>query len=236
MSIVDRLLELRKCATADIERLQDFHVFTGHSYNCYAQMVAAGHMIGTVTNVRTSTTLPYEQVADILLTYLDEDLPRVVLYQVVSDFEAFFFDFLKLLLQQNPHALSQRRQLTVQEVLAQPDLAKLISYLIERELHELQYKSVQEWFEYLEKVINLGLVGASEINRLAELKATRDIVAHHAGIANDIYVRKAGGLARACPGESLSVSRPYVYDSADFLKRLVSDLTDAAYTRCVRKG
>lgn len=80
-------------------------------------------------------------------------------------------------------------------------------------------------------MINLGDIGASEIDRLAELKATRDIVAHNAGIANEIYVRKAGGLARAHQGESLSVSRSYVYDAADFLKRLVSDLANAAHTR-----
>lgn len=231
MSVRDMLLELRKRAIADIERLQDFHVFTGHSYDRYAKMTAAGHLTGTVTNVRTHTAKTDQEVAEILLSYLDDELPKLVLYQEVSAFETFFFDFLKLLVQHNPHALSQKRQLTVEEVLAQPDLAQLISHVIERELHELQYKNVQEWFTYLEKLIKFRAVNTSQIGILAELKATRDIIAHNAGIANDIYARKAGSMARARPGESLSVSRSYVYDGADFLKGLVSDLTDAAHTR-----
>ncbi|MEW6673941.1 MAG: hypothetical protein AB1427_19785 [Thermodesulfobacteriota bacterium] len=227
----DMLLELRNRTIADIVQLQDFHVFTGYSYDRYAKMVAAGHLTGNVTNLRTSTTLADKEVADILLAYLDDDLPQVVLYQVVAYYETFFFDFLKILLQNNPYALSQKRQLAVQEVLSQSDLQKLILYLIERELHELRYKNVQEWFAYLERVINLKTIGISEINRLSELKATRDIVAHNAGIVNDIYIQKAGSLARARIGEAISVSRPYVYDSADFLKHLVFELTNDAYAR-----
>ena len=74
MSVGDMLLELRKRAIADIERLQDFHAFTGHSYDRYAKMVAAGHLSGTVGNARTSTTLTEKEVADILLAYLDEGI------------------------------------------------------------------------------------------------------------------------------------------------------------------
>src|SRR5688500_16596595 len=102
MSVRDMTLELRNRAITEIERLQDFHVFTGHSYDRYAKMVAAGHLTGTVTNIRTRTTLTEKEVAHILLSYLDDELPQIVLYQVVSEFERFLFDFLKLLIQKNP--------------------------------------------------------------------------------------------------------------------------------------
>ncbi len=129
MSVSDMILELRTRAIADIERLQDFHVFTGHSYDRYEKMVAAGHLTGTVTNVRTRAAQTEKEVADLLLSYLDNELPQVVLYQLVSEFERFFFDFLKFLMQQNPRALSQKRQLTVEEVVAHShfDEANLLS-------------------------------------------------------------------------------------------------------------
>jgi hypothetical protein len=228
--ITSMLLELRTRALAGIERLQDFQAFTGHSYDRYAKMAEQGQLVESVSNVRTQTTLESKDLASILMNYLDKDLPRIALYQLVSEFEAFFFDFLKLLFQHNPRALAQGRQLTVADVLAHCDRLSLISHLIDNELHGLSYKSVPEWFEYLDKIVRLG-VSARDIERLAELKATRDIAAHNAGIANEVYVRKAGSLARARANEALSMSRPYVYDSADFVKGLVRALVDAACAR-----
>ncbi len=231
MSVADQLIELRNRSVAQIEKLQDFHIFTGHSYDRYAKMVGAGHLTETVTNVRTATTLADKQVADVLLSYLDDELPQVVLFQVVAAFEGFFFDLLRLLLQQNPYALSQQRKLAVADVLARPDFAALIDHLIELELHELRYKSVAEWFQFLPKIIKLDAPTSSDIERLAELKATRDIFAHNAGVANEIYVRKAGSHARAFEGAALTISRPYLYDAVGFLKRLVSDLVAKAFKR-----
>jgi hypothetical protein len=49
------------------------------------------------------------------------------------------------------------------------------------------------------------VITANESSRLAELKATRNVRAHNAGIANEIYVRKSGQLARAKAGEPLSM-------------------------------
>ena len=186
MGLIDELNALKERATSDIRHLQDFHVFTGHSYDRYDKMVAAEHPTDSVTNVRTGNTFDAKQIAELLLKYLDEDLPRVVVYQLVSHFEAFRSDLVKLLRQQNPRALNQRRQI----IFAEPDMA-----------------------------------------RLAELKATRDIIAHNAGIANSTYLRKAGTLARAQLGERLKIDRPYTYEAGDFLSRLVVDLINAATAR-----
>lgn len=230
-SVVEKLRNLEACAVSNIERLQDFHVLTGYSYDRYSKMVEAGHLSGSVKNIRTGTNLDVAQVAKQLLKYLDDDLLRVVIYQVISDFEAFFFDFLELIVRNNPHALSQQRHVTVSDVLNNSDMDHLLKYIIQKELHELQYKNVYDWFTYLQKLIHLKSIGSEDVGRIAELKATRDAFAHNEGIANDIYISKAGDRARAEAGQRLTLSRPYLYDSADFLKRLVSDLTEAACSR-----
>jgi hypothetical protein len=225
---------LEALARSEIEGLQDFHVFTGYSYDSFRKMVAAGHLTGSVTNSRTSITKPVSDLASILLGYLDEELPRVVIYQVVSHYEWFFFEFLALLLQHNPHALPPKKQITIEEILAVTDRDALITKLIEKELHELKFSSVEKWFQYLDKVMRLEALTSDELARLAELKATRDVVAHNAGVANDFYVRKAGRLARARAGEHLGITRPYIYESADFLKLVVSRLTEAVLSRLAK--
>jgi hypothetical protein len=224
--------ELGTVAVRALEQLQDFQAFSGHSYDRYGKMIVTGHIEETITNVRTNSNVSGKDLAALLLTYLDNDLPRVVLYQAVSHFEAFFFDLLGILLQFNPQALSQKRQVTVGEVLDASDYKNLLETLIGREVIELQYKAPSEWFAFLRKIINLGLPDG-DVARLAELKATRDLHLHNRGVVNDIYLRKSGPLARGALGSVLPVSRPYVYDGVDFLKRLTDRLCAAARDRLV---
>jgi hypothetical protein len=193
-------------------------------------MVAVGHITGTVTNVRTQSNVTSQDLAAVLLGYLDDDLPRVVLYEAVSQFEALFFNLVGSLLQFNPKALSQKRQVTVGDVLGASDYNHLLQALIAREVSELQYKTPADWFAFLGKIINLDLRD-DDVLRLAELKATRDVHLHNRGVVNEIYLRKAGPLARAALGFALPVGRPYVYDGIDFLKGFAKRLCGAVRDR-----
>ena len=231
MTIIQEIAILGRESINQIEALQDFHVFTGYSYDRFRKMVEAGHVLGTVTNARTQTNVQVTELAETLLVYLDNDLPRVILYQAVSNFETFFFTFLSLLLTNNAHPLARNRQVSVDEVLGHPTKDSLVSALIDRELHEVQYKNVQGWFAYLARVMKIPDVDDAQIGRLAEAKASRDVLAHNAGVANEIYRHKSGHLARAGVGEPLPVTRLYVYDTSDFLKDLISRLTKGAVDR-----
>ena len=162
---------------------------------------------------------------------LDDDLPRVALYQAVSHYETFLFEFLAMLLRINPYALSPKKQLTVDEVLDAGAFDALVERLIQRELNELRYRSVPDWFRFLGKIVNLNAVSQPDIDRVSELKATRDAHLHNRGIANETYVRKAGGLARAQAGQPVLVSRPYVYDAVDFLKDFIARKAASARER-----
>gem|GEM_PF-3241479 len=235
MTVTERLNELQARTVVEIERLQDFHVFTGHSYGRYHMMVEQGHISDTVVNVRTQTNMSSQDLAVLLLKYLDGELPIVVTYQIVSCFEYFFFEFLKILLQDNCNALNKKKMLSVENVLDASNLNELKDFLVDRELGELRYGKVVDWFSYLEKIINLKGIESANVERLSELKATRDIFAHNSGIVNEIYIRKAGKLARANLGEMLSLSRSYVYESADFLKGLVKNMSESSITRMLKK-
>jgi len=201
--------------------LRDFHVFTGHCYGEYYKQVTGGYIKGVVHNGRTGTNLDTKCVADYAMEYLDDELPRVVLYQTVSHFEAFIFDLLRLLFLNNPFAMKSEQTLTANEILEKRNWENLTRGLIENKLHGLQYKNVRDWFTVLDGILKSPPVSKQDIERLAELKASRDLVAHNQGRVNETYIRKAGALARAKIGELIPITRPYVYEAGDFLSDLI---------------
>ncbi len=66
-----------------------------------------------------------------------------------------------------------------------------------------------DWFAYFEKLAKLGCPTAGEIEHLAEIKASRDILVHNKGIVNATYVSKAGSRARFRDGERLEIPERY---------------------------
>jgi hypothetical protein len=144
----------------------------------------------------------------------------------VSLFEAFVFDLLRLWLVAYPGSLS-KRMLDFGTVLSAPDKASITLAVVDKELNELKYERVSDWFEYLEKIARLGCPRADEIERLAEIKATRDILVHNQGIANTIYVSKAGTHARYKDGETMEIPEPYHRQSWELIKKVIGDVSGA---------
>lgn len=99
--------------------------------------------------------------------------------------------------------------------------------MVEKQVNELQYKRVKEWFEYIEKLAKLGCPSPDEIERIAEIKATRDILVHNRGIANAIYLEKSADLARFAVGERVEVSEHYHRESWQLVKQVITDVANA---------
>ncbi|WP_284381187.1 hypothetical protein [Litoribrevibacter albus] len=140
-------------------------------------------------------------------------LDFLVHQQQVSLFEHSFFDLLKILLLDKPERLSKKKQIDYGAIIEADCIDDLISKLVERELNEIKYKNVSEWFNYLEKLIGLLNIEKSELERISEAKASRDIIVHNAGIVNEIYIKKSGDAARFNVGENIDVSGHYTRDT-----------------------
>ena len=65
-----------------------------------------------------------------------------------------------------------------------PDLATVVLAVVDRELNEIKYGRVADWFAHLERLAKLGVPASEEIDRLAEIKAARDILVHNKGVVN----------------------------------------------------
>jgi hypothetical protein len=100
--------------------------------------------------------------------------------------------------------------------------------VVNKELNELLYERPASWFAYLERTAALGCPSADEIERIAEAKASRDVLIHSRGVANRIYESKAGNLARYRDGERIDIPEPYHHATWELLRKVVADLADAA--------
>src|SRR3546814_7747594 len=58
-----------------------------------------------------------------------------------------------------------------------------------------------------------------------EVKATRDIIVHNSGIANDTYLKKAGDLHRVGDGQQLPVDADYFADTLSSMKSLIGKIS-----------
>jgi hypothetical protein len=143
----------------------------------------------------------------------DEYFLSLVHQHQVALFEHLFFDMLRLLLTNQPLHLPSKRQIEYSVIVAAQTKDEIISSLIERELNEIKYQNVVDWFVYLEHLVSECKVSTSDLGQITEEKATRDLLVHNAGIVNHIYLQKSGSFARFKAGQEASVAGDYTRDT-----------------------
>lgn len=113
-------------------------------------------------------------------------------------------------------------------ILDEPDRDALILSVINKELNEVLYERPTAWFAYLEERLKLGCPTTDEIARIAEAKASRDMLVHNRGVAGKNYAAKAGALARYSIGQQIDLPEPYHRAVWELLCKVVGDLATAA--------
>jgi hypothetical protein len=114
-------------------------------------------------------------------------------------------------------------------VVNQDDMLRLAQPYVE--LNEIKYRSLKEWFDFLGETVNLGCPTEEEIEQLAEIKVSRDILVHSNGVVNETYTRKAGDRARFAPRQMLDIPEPYHRESWLLIKKIINDIAGAAVQR-----
>jgi len=134
---------------------------------------------------------------------------------------------LRIVLRWFPQKLKQNivgdqvgRNVSLDMVLAAKSKKQLVSRLIDKQLQGIFYGAPSRYFEYIETILNVGLPSDLK-DQFAEIKATRDVIVHNSGRVNEIYLQKAGQLARAANREQLPVTTDYFTSTIACLKKLV---------------
>lgn len=96
-----------------------------------------------------------------------------------------------------------------------------IHAIIDRELNELKYKNVSDWFAYSQKLVSSCVTPIDGVWLIAEAKATRDLIVHNGGVVNEIYKRKAGTFARSNIGKSINITGDYIFRCWQLFSRVL---------------
>lgn len=143
-------------------------------------------------------------------------LPANGIYQLATIIETMLGDLIRRIVLEFPAKLGSKRQIALKEVLEANSLPDLHIRATDALLKELSYKSPKEFAKEAETIFSINLLECAAYHSYIEMKATRDVLLHNKGIANDTYTFKAGSHARTQSGMKLPVTQVYfleVYES-----------------------
>jgi hypothetical protein len=230
MPAIDELQRLIARTNRDFDDWSDFFEHSKAVWRGFQFWVIAGHRL-TSENTATGKKFTEADLVGLSQYYITENLAPIALQRFISVFEIFVFDFLRILLVQNPGQLSAK-QLTLADLLAKrrssTAIEDFITEAVDQRLDRLRYASPKEWFEFINKTEKLGCPSNDEIEYVSEIKARRDVMEHNAGVANQIYLLKAGGKASFVNGDYVVIPDDYLRNSWDLLKKICNDVTRAA--------
>lgn len=227
MSLADDVATLGRATVAGLDAGHDYFSHTRRLWRLLQTDVLKKGRTLRLRNVATGSVVSESDLVHLSQDYVAKYLAEMTFLHFVALFENFVFDLLRVWLAAYPQRLA-KRQIEFRTVLEAADKDAVTQAVVERELNELRYRRLDEWFEYLEGLVKLGCPTSDEIGTLAEIRATPDILVHNNGIANAVYLSKAGDRARCAEGRALKVPERYRRQSWQAIRRAVQDLTAAS--------
>ena len=143
------------------------------------------------------------------------------LIHLVTIVEASLSDIIRAVVLRYPQKLGAKRTIPIKTVLESTSIQDIHMRATDGLLNELMYKSPAEFAEAIHALIPINLLECPAFHKYMEIKATRDIFIHNRGIANDVYLRKAGSHARAKDGMSLPADIQYFLESYESCLQLM---------------
>jgi hypothetical protein len=229
MALADDIRALRDRVLADLNGAHDYYTDAKIAWDTVRQVIAAGRTF-FIRNTATGTVTTHADLGGKARGYVAEQLAEATFQQFISIFENFFLDLLRLWLMAYPQSLSGKK-VDFQAVLDAPDKHTITLLVVNKELNEILYDRPTGWFKYLEDKAHLGSPLPDEIDRIAEAKATRDVLVHNRGVANKTYESKAGRLARYKDGERIDIPEQYHRETWELIRKVVTDLSNAAIAK-----
>jgi hypothetical protein len=147
-------------------------------------------------------------------------LPANGVVQLVTIVEALFSDVVRAIVLKFPQKLGAKRTIPMQIVFEAKSIDEVHIRAADSFLNELAYKSPHDFADALNSLLSINLLECPAFHKYMEVKATRDIYIHNRGVANDVYVRKAGTHARVAAKQSLPVNIQYFLESYEHCLQL----------------
>lgn len=214
----------------------------------YEGLVANLHEGRAVSSFRNGI-ITYEKISDQPLPSLQYVLPwgeilsqrNVMLFEMafiylLAAFDAYVADVFGAAMRSRPETLkSSQKQLTYQIIVEQHERGALLDYMVQRELHELSYKSIGDQAEYFKKKFKIDLQDSGvSVETLTELRACRNALVHNAGVVNYLYL-DAVRASEYRLGERVKVSEHYWSAAFGSIYRVAEFLLDALVAKFCKR-
>ena len=220
--------------------LNDVHIFLSHTLPLlvetserYASMNGTEDKSFRVPNRQGKKGLAKrtpKEVSTLFERFATRDLHANLLVACVSRLESLLNDVLRAFLTKYPAKLSiglkggdSSKSVAISVVIEADDITDVLGSIADSRLQGVFYAEPKEYLGYFESVCGVKLPEKSFLE-FVEIKATRDLVIHNNGLANDLYVRKAGSLARAKTGQPVSIDEAYFGSAISTMKGISSEI------------
>jgi hypothetical protein len=229
MALADDIRALRDRVLADLNAAHDYYTDTIIAWRIVYKAVQAGYTF-SIQNTATGTVTTQADLASKAGGYVVEQLAEATFQQFISIFENYLFDLLRLWLMAYPRNLVGRK-VDFKAVLDAPDKDAIALLVGNKELNEILYDRPAGWFAYLEDKAKLGCPTPDEIEKIAEAKASRDVLVHNRGVAGKVYESKAGKLARYRDGQRIDIPEHYHRETWELIRKVIVDISTAAIAK-----
>lgn len=136
-------------------------------------------------------------------------IPTNGIYQLVIIVEAMLADLIRKIVLKYLEKLGFKRQITLKDVLESNSLQELHLVATDSLLNDLGYKSPKDFAEAAEEILSINFLECAAYHKYVEMKATRDVLIHNQGIANNTYIKKTESHARVRVGEAVPIDQIY---------------------------
>ena len=228
MALIRDLQQLQDRALADLNAAHDYYADTKVAWTFVRRGIATGQTL--ILDRATGAKATGAEFVTKTHGYVREQLAEATFQQFVSVFEAYLIDLIRLWLTAHPKSLS-RKDVPFKLVLEAADKDAVIAGVVDRELNRLTYEKPADWFAYLDELVKLGCPSPAQIGRVAEAKATRDLLVHNRGVVNLTYLMKAGDQARHGQGERIEAPEPYHRQVWELFRDIVTAMSAAAIAK-----
>ncbi|HAS7003465.1 TPA: hypothetical protein I7290_24455 [Vibrio parahaemolyticus] len=209
-------LDVRKKQEAALKKMNeslDSTLFLSYAVKEYCGNIREGRSDVSGLDVTSAITFT-TRTNDELIEYLNDVVSTTYLEQVFQSlfnvFEASLFDILTIYLKSNLSLLNPERTITSSTIVDAGNYENVITELIHNELNKAAYGSVHKWMKQVSQYLKYQIISHSDLETLAEMKATRNLLVHAEGICNKIYVEASSGSARFKLGERVSIDYGYL--------------------------
>ncbi|HEX2763494.1 MAG TPA: hypothetical protein VHM92_06570 [Allosphingosinicella sp.] len=193
----------------------------------------------SVEQIERRRTLSATDRADLLHLHYEN-----LCIRSVDNFLSFVSEVIQLAMRKRPEMLKSQETVTMEEVMNFSSFPNLLSYLIDRTLNRLAYKSIEDVEKFIRERTGVELFSeANERLLLTIAIEMRNIYSHNRGNVSDATLRRLSRFDHSLAlrrGERLNATLGELFDLVDNLaviaRRLDAALAAKFHIRRVRYG